>query len=106
MITKERIYFIAGFIFQLILIANFAYWYTLLSAHRANDAVQLYLGNFPEYLRDVKVIVVAAAVCSIISMLCYGAARKLSFSKGFRNVVAGLILIDSIVLLVICIGLM
>jgi hypothetical protein len=52
------------------------------------------------------VIVVAAAVCSIISMLCYGAARKLSFSKGFRNVVAGLILIDSIVLLVICIGLM
>jgi hypothetical protein len=103
--TKTTAYFITGFIFQLIIIINFIYWYTLLSAHKPAETMQLYTSNFPAYLQDKRILMLIVALLAIVSMLCYGMAKKLSIERKFRNLITGLILADAIVLIVIAIGL-
>lgn len=105
MTKKTTAYFITGFIFQLVILANFIYWYTLLSAHGPAETMELYTSNFPSYLQDKRVLMLIVALLDIISMLCYGMARKLCMERKFRNLITGLILADAIVLIVIAIGL-
>jgi hypothetical protein len=104
--TKIAAYFAAGFLFQLLIVCNIAYLYTLLSAHKADEALRLYAANFPGFLQDKIILLLVGAGMAVISMLCYSAARKLSVNKGFRNVVMGLILVDAIVLLLLLFALL
>ena len=99
-------YFAIGLILQLLVLCNIVYWFVLVSSLEVETAIERYAANFPEFLRDATVIMIIVAALTTISMMCYGAARKLSLKKSFRNLCMGLILLDAIVLLWIVLSLM
>lgn len=103
--TKSIIYLIIGFLIQLFIIGNLAYWYTLLNDHSAEEATRLYATNFPATLQDKTVLMLMAGVLAIISMLFCGAARKSSSDRSVRNIATGLIFFDAIILLLLAIAL-
>ena len=99
-------YFVSGLLIQLSILAIIAYWFTLVASNDLRAAIQDFSANLPSFLQDATVILIITAAFITISMLCYGMARKLSFSRSFRNLTIGLILINAIILLWIILSLM
>jgi hypothetical protein len=97
--TRITIYFIIGFLCQLIIIGSIAYLYTLLSAHNADEALKLYAANFPAFLQEKTSLILVMITLIVVSMLCYTMARRLSADRNIRNLLMGLILADVIVFL-------
>lgn len=92
-------YFISGLLIQLAIFAIIAYWFTLVASNDLRAAINDFSANLPSFLQDATVILISTAAFVVISMLCYGMARKLSYSRSFRNLTMGLILINAIILL-------
>ncbi|MCE3281486.1 MAG: hypothetical protein K0Q66_223 [Chitinophagaceae bacterium] len=99
-------YFIIGLLLQLFILANIAYWFNLVASTDVRSAIERYAAKFPVFLQDATVIMLIVAALTIISMICYGAARNLSLNRTFRNLVMGLILVDGIIILWIILSLM
>lgn len=104
---KERVtYFISGLILQLSIFGLIIYWLYVVNNMGRDAALQSISAKLPAFLQDTTIVMIITAAFICISMLCYGAARKLSFSKSFRNLTMGLILLDAILLLWIILALM
>ena len=103
---KLTSYFLIGLLLQLFVLANIVYWFSLISSLELRPAIDKYASNLPSFLRDATVIMIIIASITVISMMCYGYSRKLSFKRPFRNLVMGLILVDAIVLLWIILTMM
>jgi hypothetical protein len=99
-------YFISGLLLQLGILANIIYWFRLVSSFDVRTAIEKYAANFPVFMQDATVIMLIVAALTIVSMICYGAARNLSVHRYFRNLVMGLILVDGIIILWIILTLM
>ncbi len=99
-------YFISGLLIQLSILTLIVYWFTLVASNDLRKAIQDFSANLPAFLQDATVILIITAAFVSISMMCYGMARKLSFSRSFRNLTMGLILVNAIILLWIVLTLM
>lgn len=104
---KQRItYFVSGLLLQLAIISIIVYWFVLLSTQSLKVAIDQFASRLPSFLHDTTLMIIITAAFITISMLCYGAARKYSFSRSFRTLTVGLILIDAIILLWMILALM
>ena len=104
---KQRItYFITGLLLQLVIVGLVVYWFTLVSTQSLQEAIDQFSSRLPAFLQDTTLVMIIIAAFISISMMCYGAARKYSFSQSFKSLTVGLILIDAIMLLWIILALM
>lgn len=104
---KQRTtYFVSGLLLQLAVVTLVIYWFTLVSAKSLELAIDHFASRLPAFLHDTTLVMIIIAAFICISMMCYGAARKYSFSRSFRTLTIGLILIDAILLLWIILALM
>lgn len=104
---KQRTtYFISGLLLQASVFAVIIYFLTLVSSYDLNTAIGTFAERLPDVMQDTTVVKIIVAAVVALSMMCYGAARKYSLSRSFRNLTLGLILLDAIVLLWIILSLM
>lgn len=104
---KQRVtYFLSGLLLQLMIVSLIIYWLMLVSSRNLETAIDSFASRLPSFLHDTTLIMIITAAFVTISMLCYGAARNLSYSRSFRNLTLGLVLINALILLWIILALM
>jgi len=97
---KQRVtYFTIGLILQLVIVSTIVYWFSLVHATSVEHAVDQFAANLPAFLHNTNIILIILGAITTASMMCYGAARKYSLSRSFRNLTTGLVLFDAIILL-------
>ena len=103
---RRTTYFVSGLLIQIAVFVLIVYFFSLVSSYNLDTAITSFSTELPTFLRDTTVVKIIVAAFISISMMCYGAARKLSYSRSFRNLSMGLILLNAIVLLWIILSLM